>query len=60
MLNPINVKDPEAFMSHLSKGEQSCLSENGDSQQLLMLMNSPDITPQEREVLAGCYERVTL
>ena len=61
ILNPINMKDPEAFMPHLSKGEQSCLSENGDPQQLLMLMNSTDLASQEeRNALAGCLENETL
>ena len=30
MLAPINLNDPEAFMSQLSNAEQSCISENGD------------------------------
>ena len=61
ILNPINMKDPEAFMSELSGDEQSCLSEIGDPQQLLMLMNSPEPTsPEERDVLAGCLENETL
>ena len=61
ILNPINMKDPEAFMPHLSKGEQSCLSENGDPQQLLMLMNSTELaSPEERNALAGCLENETL
>ena len=61
MLNPINMKDSETFMPHLSKGEQSCISENGDPQQLLMLINSPGLaSPEERKVLAGCLENETL
>ena len=61
ILNPINMKDPEVFMSHLSKGEESCLLKNGDPQQLLMLMNSPELaSPQERDALAGCLETETL
>ena len=48
-------------MPHLSKGEQSCLSENGDPQQLLMLMNSTDLASQEeRNALAECLENETL
>ena len=61
ILNPINMKNPEAFISELSDDEQSCLSENGDPQQLLMLMNSPELaSPEERKVLAGCLENETL
>ena len=61
MLNPINMKNPDALMSHLSKGEQSCLSENGDPQQLLTLMDNPELaSPGERKVLAGCLENETL
>ena len=48
-------------MSELSGDEQSCLSENGDPQQLLMLMNSPDLaSPEERDALAGCLENEIL
>ena len=41
MLAPLDMNDPEAFMSQLSKGEQSCISETGDPRQLLMLMSGP-------------------
>ena len=61
ILNPINMKDPKAFMPELSGDEQSCLSENGDPQQLVTLMNSPDLTsPQERDAMVGCLEHETL
>ena len=61
ILNPINMKDPKAFMPELSGDEQSCLSENGDPQQLLMLVNSPYLaSPEERDALAGCLENETL
>ena len=41
MLAPLDMNDPEAFMSQLSKGEQCCISETGDPRQLLMLMSGP-------------------
>ncbi len=48
MLVPLDMNDPEAFMSQLSKGEQSCISETGDPQQVLMLMNVPGTgSPQD-------------
>ena len=60
-LSPINMKDPKAFMPELSGNEQSCLSENGDPQQLLMLVNRPDLaSPEEMDALAGCLEHETL
>ena len=48
-------------MSDLSDAELSCLSEIGDPQQLLILMNSPDLaSPEERDAMAGCLEHETL
>ena len=48
-------------MSQLSSPELSCISEIGDPQQLLMLINSPEPTsPQERNTLAGCLQNETL
>ena len=40
-LVPIAMNSPEAFMSQLSRGEQSCISETGDPGQVLMLMSGP-------------------
>ena len=60
MLVPNGMNDPEAFMSQLPKAELSCLSEIGDPQQLLKLTNSTELTPQERDALAGCLEHETL
>ena len=40
-LAPFDMNSPEAFMSQLSKGEQSCISETGDPGQVLMLMSGP-------------------
>ena len=41
MLVPFDMNSPEAFMSQLSKDEQSCISETGDPRHLLMLMSGP-------------------
>ena len=61
MLAPINLKDPEAFMSQLSSAEQSCISENGDPQQLLMLMRGPGPgSPQDAQELIPCLGDETL
>ena len=44
-----------------SDAELSCLSEIGDPQQLVTLMNSPDLaSPQERDAMVGCLEHETL
>ena len=50
----------EFLASELSGAELSCLSETGDPQQLLKLVNSKDATPQEREALESCLENKTL
>ena len=65
MLAPINLNDPEAFMSQLSNAEQSCISENGDPRQLLMLMGGPGPgpspgSPQDAQELIPCLGEETL
>ena len=61
MPGPAGMDDTGSLISQLSSDEQSCLSENGDPKQLLMLMNSPELaSPQERDILAGCLENETL
>ena len=61
MPSPAGMDDTGSLISQLSSDEQSCLSENGDPKQLLMLMNSPELaSPQERDTLAGCLENETL
>ena len=43
------MNDTGLLTSELSDAELSCLSEIGDPQQLVTLMNSPDLaSPQER------------
>ena len=64
MLVPLDMNGPEAFMSQLSKGEQSCISETGDPRQVLMLVNGPgpgspqDI--QDAQELVRCLGDETL
>ena len=61
MLAPINLNDPEAFMSQLSSAEQSCISENGDPRQLLMLIRGPGPgSPQDAQELIPCLGDETL
>ena len=61
MPGPAGMDGTGSLISQLSDNEQSCLSENGDPQQLLTLINSPGLaSPEERKVLAGCLENKTL
>ena len=61
MLAPINLNDPEAFMSQLSSAEQSCISETGDPRQLLMLIRGPGPgSPQDAQELIPCLGDETL
>ena len=61
MPGPTGMNDTGLLTSDLSDAELSCLSENGDPQQLLMLVNRPYLTsPEERDALAGCLENETL
>ena len=64
MLVPLDMNNREAFMSQLTKSEQSCISENGDPRQLLMLMRGPgpgspqDV--QDAQESVRCLEDETL
>ena len=61
MLVPLDLNDPEAFMSQLSSDEQSCISETGDPRQVLMLMNGPGPgSPQDAQELVRCLGGETL
>ena len=61
MPGPTGMNDTGLLTSDLSGAELSCLSEIGDPQQLLTLMNSPELAPpQERDALVGCLEHETL
>ena len=58
---PAGMDGAGLLISELSGAELSCLSELGDPQQLVTLMNSPDIAPpQERDALVECLEHETL
>ena len=55
------MNDTGLLTSDLSDAELSCLSEIGDPQQLVTLMNSPDLaSPQEMDAMVGCLEHETL
>ena len=61
MPGPTGMNDTGLLTSDLSDAELSCLSEIGDPQQLVTLMNSPDLaSPQERDAMVGCLEHETL
>ena len=61
MPGPTGMNDTGLLTSDLSSTELSCLSEIGDPQQLVMLMDSPELaSPQERNALVGCLEHKTL
>ena len=56
-LAPIDMNDPQALMSQLTAAELSCLLENGDPQQLMLLMTNPEMaTPEETTNLIQCLE----
>ena len=58
---PAGVNGTDLLTSDLSAAELSCLSEIGDPQQLLALMNNPELAPpQERDALVECLEHETL
>ena len=61
--DPSSMNSTGLLVSDLSDAELSCLSEIGDPQQLLMLVNSFDqdlASPEEMDALAGCLEHETL
>ena len=59
--NPANGFPARLLVSDLSDAELSCISEIGDPQQLLMLMDNPEFaSQQERDALARCLEHETL
>ena len=61
MPGPTGMNDTGLLTSDLSDAELSCLSEIGDPQQLVTLMNSPDLaSPQEKDAMVGCLEHETL
>ena len=61
VIAPINMEDPQAFMSELTSDELSCILENADPQALLKLLTAPDTaSPEEAEGLIRCLENETL
>ena len=61
MPGPTGMNSTGLLVSDLSDAELSCISEIGDPQQLLMLMDNPEFaSPEERDALASCLEHETL
>ena len=59
--DPSGMNSTEILVSDLSDSELSCISEIGDPQQLMKLMNNPEFeSPEERNALALCLENETL
>ena len=53
------MNSPEALMSQLSRGEQSCISETGDPGQVMMLMSGPGPgSPQDAQDVQNAQELV--
>ena len=58
---PLNLEDPQAFMSGLPDAEQSCISENIELERLTALLGAPGLaSPGENAALAECLEDETL
>ena len=58
---PLNLEDPQAFLSELSAVEQSCLPENVDLQRLMAPEGGPDlVSPEEAAELIQCLQQETL
>ena len=59
--DPSGMNGTGPLTSNLSGAELSCLSETGDPQQLMALMDNPEFaSQQERDALARCLEHETL
>ena len=58
---PLNLEDPQVFLSELSAAEQSCLPENLDLQLLMAPEVGPDlVSPEEASEFLQCLEHETL
>ena len=58
---PLNLEDPQEFLSALSPAEQSCLPENVDLQRLMAPEGGPDlVSPEEAAEFLQCLEHETL
>ena len=60
VIAPLSMGDPLTLMSELSGGEQSCISDNVDPQQLAAILNAPGSAPEEADSLIQCLEDETL
>ena len=60
VITPLSMEDPLALLSGLSAGEQSCISDNVDPQQLAAILNAPGSAPEEADSLIQCLEDETL
>ena len=60
-LAPLNMEDPDAFMSELSGAERACLPENSGPQQLMAMLSTPEFAPSEETAeLIQCLGDETL
>ena len=60
-LAPLDMKDPDAFMSELSGAEQACVSDNSDPRRLMALMSAPElVSSEETAKLIQCLGDETL
>ena len=60
VITPLSMTDPFALMAELSSGEQSCISDNVDPQQLPLLMSGSEADLEEAGALIDCLEDETL
>ena len=60
VITPLSMTDPLALMAELSSGEQSCISDNVDPQQLPLLMSGSEADPENAGPLINCLEDETL
>ena len=60
-LAPLDMKDPDAFMSELSGAEQACVSDYSDPRRLMALMSAPELASSEETAkLIQCLGDETL
>ena len=59
-LSPIDLEDPEAFLTGLSEAERACLSGNVDSAGVTLLLTSPELAgAEEATTFLECLEQET-
>ena len=60
-LAPLNMEDPDDFISELSDAERACLPQNSDPQQLMALLSTPELASSEETAeLIQCLGDETL